>query len=62
MGHISVNDADGTIAAFRDLTVQRKVFIHINNSNPILLADSLERAETEAAGWEVSYDGMRITL
>ncbi|BCI67553.1 MAG: pyrroloquinoline quinone biosynthesis protein PqqB [Acetobacter sp.] len=62
MGHMSVNDTDGTIAAFRDLNVQRKVFIHINNSNPILLADTPERAETEAAGWEVSYDGMRITL
>lgn len=62
MGHMSVNDPDGTIAAFRDLGVKRKVFIHINNSNPILLEDSPERAEAEAAGWEVSHDGMRITL
>ncbi|NHN88645.1 pyrroloquinoline quinone biosynthesis protein PqqB [Acetobacter conturbans] len=62
MGHMSVNDPEGTIAAFRDLGVQRKILIHINNSNPILLADSPERAETEAAGWEVSHDGMRITL
>ncbi|MFT8719534.1 pyrroloquinoline quinone biosynthesis protein PqqB [Acetobacter sp.] len=62
MGHMSVNETDGTIAAFRDLDIPCKVFIHINNSNPILLADSPERAATEAAGWEVSYDGMRITL
>lgn len=62
MGHMSVSDADGTIAAFRHLDIPRKVFIHINNSNPILLADSPERAATEAAGWEVSFDGMRITL
>ncbi|NHO32741.1 pyrroloquinoline quinone biosynthesis protein PqqB [Acetobacter fallax] len=62
MGHMSVNDTDGTIAAFRDLNVGRKVLIHINNSNPVLLADSSERAEVEAAGWDVSFDGMRITL
>ncbi|GBR03017.1 pyrroloquinoline quinone biosynthesis protein PqqB [Acetobacter oeni] len=62
MGHMSVSDADGTVAAFRDLDVGRRVLIHINNSNPILLADSPERAEVEAAGWDVSFDGMRITL
>jgi pyrroloquinoline quinone biosynthesis protein B len=61
MGHMSVGGPDGTIAAFRRLDVGRKILIHINNSNPILLADSPERAEAEAAGWEVAYDGMEIT-
>ncbi|HLB79745.1 MAG TPA: pyrroloquinoline quinone biosynthesis protein B, partial [Dongiaceae bacterium] len=50
------------IAAFAPLGVGRKVFVHINNSNPILLADSPERAATEAAGWEVAHDGMEVTL
>lgn len=62
MGHMSISGENGTIAAFRDLGVKRKIFIHINNSNPVLLADSPERAQTEAAGWEVSSDGMRITV
>jgi pyrroloquinoline quinone biosynthesis protein B len=62
MGHMSLTGSDGTIAAFRDLGVRRKVFIHINNSNPILLDDSPERAIVENAGWEVAYDGMEIVL
>lgn len=62
MGHMSLSGPDGTIAAFAPLGVKRKVFIHINNTNPILLADSPERAEVEAAGWEVGYDGLEITL
>jgi pyrroloquinoline quinone biosynthesis protein B len=62
MGHMSVSGPNGTIAAFRPLEVHRKVLLHINNSNPILLDDSPERAEVEAAGWEVAYDGMELHL
>ncbi len=62
MGHMSLADPDGTLAAFRDLGVRRKVLIHINNSNPVLLDDSRERAIVVEAGWEVAHDGMEITL
>ncbi|MBV9777172.1 MAG: pyrroloquinoline quinone biosynthesis protein PqqB [Acetobacteraceae bacterium] len=62
MGHMSVHGPDGTLAAFRDLDVRRKILIHINNSNPILLRDSAERETARAAGWEVAFDGMEITL
>jgi pyrroloquinoline quinone biosynthesis protein B len=62
MGHMSVNESDGTIAAFKDLDVKRKIFIHINTTNPILLEDSVERKTCTKAGWEVSYDGMEITV
>jgi pyrroloquinoline quinone biosynthesis protein B len=62
MGHMSVSGPDGTLAAFASLGVRRKILIHINNTNPILLDDSPERAEVEAAGWEVAYDGMEILL
>ena len=41
---------------------RRKIFIHINNTNPVLLADSAERAAVEAAGWEIAEDGMEIVL
>jgi pyrroloquinoline quinone biosynthesis protein B len=61
MGHMSVSGADGTVAAFAGLDVKRKLFININTTNPILLDDSAERAEAEAAGWEVTYDGMEIS-
>jgi pyrroloquinoline quinone biosynthesis protein B len=62
MGHISMSGTEGAIAAFDDLNVERRVFIHINNSNPVLLEDSPERREAEAAGWEIAYDGMEIRL
>jgi pyrroloquinoline quinone biosynthesis protein B len=62
MGHISMSGAAGAIAAFGDLEVRRRVFIHINNSNPVLLDDSAERREAEAAGWEIGYDGMEVRL
>lgn len=63
MGHMSIADEpDGTRAAFTPLTIGRKILIHINNSNPILLADSPERRDIEQAGWDVAFDGMRVTL
>jgi pyrroloquinoline quinone biosynthesis protein B len=62
MGHMSISGTDGTLAAFAPLGVGRKVFVHINNTNPVLLADSAERAEAEAAGWEIAYDGMEVRL
>jgi pyrroloquinoline quinone biosynthesis protein B len=62
MGHMSVSGPRGTISAFETIDVRRKILLHINNSNPILLDDSPERAEAEKAGWEVAYDGMEIAL
>ena len=62
MGHISVSGEDGTLAALNDLDIKRKIFIHINTTNPILFANSPERRMVEEAGWEVSYDGMDIEL
>lgn len=62
MGHISMSGIDGAIAGFADLDVGRRIFIHINNSNPVLLEDSAERREAEAAGWEIAYDGMEVRL
>jgi len=62
MGHLSLSGPDGTMAAFEGLDVGRRVFIHINNSNPVLLEESPERAAVERAGWEVAFDGQEITL
>jgi pyrroloquinoline quinone biosynthesis protein B len=60
MGHMSMSGDDGSIAAFHDLGVKRRIFIHLNNSNPVLLDDSPERQLAEAAGWEIAYDGMEV--
>lgn len=62
MGHISMSGTDGAIAGFAHLGVRRRIFIHINNSNPVLLENSPERREAETAGWEIAYDGMEVRL
>lgn len=62
MGHMSMSGEDGSIAAFAPLGVKRKIFIHINNSNPVWRADAAERAAVRAAGWEIADDGMEIVL
>src|SRR5690349_19390884 len=61
MGHMSVSGPGGTLAAFRDVAVTRKILIHINNSNPILVDDSPERGMVVREGWEVAYDGMEVS-
>lgn len=62
MGHISMSGPDGSIAALAGLDAGRRIFTHINNSNPVLRQGSPERARVEAAGWEIAYDGMEVIL
>jgi pyrroloquinoline quinone biosynthesis protein B len=62
MGHVNMSGEDGSMAAFARLGVKRKVYIHINNSNPVLDEASPERRQAEAAGWEIAYDGMELSL
>jgi pyrroloquinoline quinone biosynthesis protein B len=61
MGHMPVGGPDGTLAALAGLA-RRRILIHINNTNPILIEGSPERRAVEAAGFEVAEDGMRIAL
>jgi pyrroloquinoline quinone biosynthesis protein B len=62
MGHIAMSGDTGAITALANLDVGRKIFLHINNSNPALLHDSDERKTAERAGWEIPSDGMEIVL
>lgn len=62
MGHINMSGSTGSIAEIAPLAVGRKIFIHINNSNPALREGSPERAAVESAGWEISYDGMEVKV
>jgi pyrroloquinoline quinone biosynthesis protein B len=62
MGHMSLSGPAGTIAALADIPIGRRVAIHINTSNPVLLDDSIERAAAEAAGWTIGEDGMEFAL
>lgn len=62
MGHMAMSGPDGSLAAFAPLRIDRKVYIHINNTNPALIADTPARRAVERAGWEVAFDGMEMTL
>ncbi|UYO46287.1 pyrroloquinoline quinone biosynthesis protein PqqB [Rhodopseudomonas palustris] len=62
MGHIAMAGDNGAIAALADLGIGQKLFVHVNNSNPALLAHSAERGQTEAAGWQIPADGTEVTL
>jgi pyrroloquinoline quinone biosynthesis protein B len=62
MGHISMSGEHGAIASLAGLDIGRKLFLHINNSNPALLAGSDERKTVEQAGWQIPADGTEITL
>lgn len=62
MGHMNMSGSTGSIEQIAPLEIGRKIFIHINNSNPALREDSPERAAIKRAGWEVSYDGMEVRV
>jgi pyrroloquinoline quinone biosynthesis protein B len=62
MGHVPLSGPGGTLAVLAGLARPRKVLVHINNTNPILLEDSAERAEVVRAGVEVAYDGLEVDL
>lgn len=61
MGHIPMTGAEGSLARLSDLNA-RKIFIHINNTNPVLQPASSERKAVIDAGWELAHDGMELVL
>ncbi len=62
MGHTPIAGTGGSLHAFDTLSVGQKAYIHINNTNPILIKGSEERRTVEAAGWTVTHDGMKFCL
>ncbi len=62
MGHLPVGGPGGTLAQLAGLKRPRKIFIHINNTNPLLDEDSLPHAQVREAGWEIAEDGWELQL
>jgi pyrroloquinoline quinone biosynthesis protein B len=62
MGHVPLSGQGGTLDALAGLARPRKVLVHINNTNPILLEDSPEREAVVRSGVEVAYDGLEVRL
>jgi pyrroloquinoline quinone biosynthesis protein B len=61
MGHMPIDGEDGSLHALDEISA-RRIFVHINNTNPVLIEGSPERRKVEAAGWQVGADGMEIVL
>lgn len=62
MGHVPIDGNKGSLRALSTVTWPRKIFVHINNTNPILFEDSRERRKLIAAGWQVGEDGMEFEI
>jgi pyrroloquinoline quinone biosynthesis protein B len=62
MGHVPIDGPGGSLEQLAPLPIERKIYIHINNTNPILLDDSPERRLVEQHGMEVAVDGMELQV
>jgi pyrroloquinoline quinone biosynthesis protein B len=60
IGHVPLSGDDGTIALLKDIDFPRRVFVHINNTNPILDTGSAEYKAVLAAGWQIAHDGWQL--
>jgi pyrroloquinoline quinone biosynthesis protein B len=62
MGHVAMRGESGSLRRLDGLGIGRRIFVHLNNTNPVLIDGSAERHEIEAAGWTVAQDGLGLTL
>jgi pyrroloquinoline quinone biosynthesis protein B len=62
IGHMPVSGPNGSMAALSSLTGVRRIYIHINNTNPMLDESSSQHRTVREAGWEVAYDGLELAL
>jgi pyrroloquinoline quinone biosynthesis protein B len=62
MGHLPIQGPDGSLAQLPSLGVGRTIFVHMNNTNPILLEDAPERRIVEDSGMEVAMDGLEVEV
>ena len=60
--HLPIDGPDGSLAQVPALGVRRTIFVHMNNTNPILLADTPERRVVEDSGMEVAMDGLEVEV
>jgi pyrroloquinoline quinone biosynthesis protein B len=62
MGHLAICGPGGSLERLSRLPIARRIYVHINNTNPILLEDSPERREVERAGLQVAHDGLEVEV
>jgi pyrroloquinoline quinone biosynthesis protein B len=61
MGHMPIDGIGGSLKALEGLKA-RRIYVHINNTNPILVEGSPERARVTGRGWEVAEDGLEVVV
>ena len=62
MGHLPIGGSQGSLAQIAALAIKRRIYIHINNTNPILVEGSPEQRAVKEAGVGIGQDGMEIRL
>ncbi len=62
IGHVPVGGEDGTLRQLAGLTRPRKMYIHMNNTNPMLNEAGAEYKTVRDSGWELAEDGCQVTL
>ena len=62
MGHVPVSGLDGSMAMLAGLRASKKIFVHLNNTNPLLIDGSPEQQQATNQGWLVAHDGLEIEL
>jgi pyrroloquinoline quinone biosynthesis protein B len=62
MAHISVGGPQGSLQGLQGVRIGRRIYIHINNTNPMLREDSAEAACVRAAGWSIAEDGQELVI
>jgi pyrroloquinoline quinone biosynthesis protein B len=62
MGHLQISGEAGSMVSLADTGIKRRIYVHINNTNPILDETSPEHAAVNEARWEVAHDGMEVRL
>ena len=62
IGHVPISGSDGSLELLAGLSKRRKIFVHVNNTNPILDESSVEHRAVRTAGWEIAEDGWQLTL
>ncbi len=62
MAHLPIGGSEGSLSLLAGIAVSRKIYTHINNSNPILVGGSPQERAVRDGGWEIAYDGMEVAL
>ena len=62
MGHVPVSSPEGSLSRLAGLRHPRKIYLHINNTNPMLNQAGPEYRQVREAGWEIAEDGWQFDL